>query len=82
MARESSASKGNKVTGRSVGDVPVTVSAGGQSVTVNVHVSAADSISINPAELNLQVGESRPAAVMAKGADGQEVAGTGDDGKP
>ena len=65
---------GNKVTGRSVGDVPVTVSAGGQSATVNVHVSAADSISINPPELNLQVGQSRPAAVMAKSADGTEVA--------
>lgn len=65
---------GNKVTGRSVGDVPVTVSAAGQSVTVNVHVTAADSISINPSELNLQAGQSSPAAVMAKSADGQEVA--------
>ncbi len=67
--------EGNKVTGRSVGDVPVTVStAGGQSATVNIHVSAADSVYFNPPDLNLQVGESHPAAVMAKSADGTEVA--------
>ncbi len=66
--------EGNKVTGRSVGDTKVTVSAAGQSATVDVHVSAADSIYINPPELNLQAGQSAPAAVMAKGADGQEVA--------
>ncbi len=47
---------GNKITGRSVGDVTVTVSAGGQSATVNVHVSAADSIYFNPPEINLAGG--------------------------
>jgi hypothetical protein len=66
---------GNKVTGRSVGDVPVTVStAGGQLATVNVHVSAADSLSINPPEISLQAGQSTAPAVMAKSADGTEVA--------
>ena len=66
---------GNKVTARSVGDVPVTVStAGGQTAIVNVHVSAADSINFNPSELEMQVGESKAAAVMAKSADGTEVA--------
>ncbi len=66
--------EGNKITGRSVGDVPVTVTAGGQMATVNVHVTAADSISINPPEINLQVGQSTPASVMAKSSDGQQVA--------
>ncbi len=69
--------EGNKITGRSVGDVAVTVStAGGQTATVNVHVTTADSIYFNPPGLEMQVGESRPAAVMAKheGADATEVA--------
>lgn len=66
--------EGNKITGRSVGDVPVVVSAAGQSVTVNVHVSNPDSISINPAELNLQAGQTARPAVMARNADGTEVA--------
>ena len=52
----------------------MTVSAGGQSTTVNVHVSAADSIYFNPAEYNLQAGQPATPAVMAKGADGTEVA--------
>ncbi|MGO9109380.1 MAG: Ig domain-containing protein [Thermoguttaceae bacterium] len=67
--------EGNKVTGRSAGDVPVTVStAGGQSATVNVHVSTADSVYFNPPDLNLQAGESHPVTVMARSADGTEVA--------
>ena len=66
--------EGNKITGRSVGDTTVTVTAGGQSAAVNVHVSAADTIYINPPEHNLQVGQDAAAAVMAKAADGTEVA--------
>ena len=65
---------GNKITGRSVGETTVTASAGGQSVTINVHVLPADSISINPPEITLQAGQSTQAAVMAKSADGQDVA--------
>jgi len=67
--------EGDKVTGRSVGDVPLTVStAGGQSATVNVHVSAADSVYFTPPELDLQAGQSSAVAVMAKSADGVVVA--------
>jgi hypothetical protein len=66
--------EGNKVTGRAVGDVPVTVSAGGQTATVNVHVSAADSLEFDPPALDLQPSESHAVAVMGKGADGQKVA--------
>ena len=67
--------EGNKVTGRSVGDVPVTVSAPAGSRPPSMFMfPAADSVYFNPPELNLQVGESHPAAVMAKSADGTEVA--------
>jgi hypothetical protein len=66
---------GNKVTGRSVGDVPVTVSAaGGQTAALNVHVAAADSIYFNPPSYDLQAGDPAAPAVMAKAADGTEVA--------
>jgi hypothetical protein len=66
--------EGNKVTGRSVGDVVVTVSGGGQTAAVNVHVAAADAIYFNPPSFNLQAGDSAAPAVMAKSADGTEVA--------
>jgi hypothetical protein len=67
--------EGNKVTGRSVGDVAVTVStAGGQTAAVNVHVSAGDSVYFNPPSYNLQAGDPATPAIMAKSADGTEVA--------
>jgi hypothetical protein len=66
---------GNNVTGRSVGEVDVTVSSGGQSVQIKVHVSAAGSLSFNPPDYNnLQAAQTVMPAVMAKGADGQEIA--------
>ena len=64
----------NKVTGLAVGDVPVTASAGGQSVTVNVHVTAAAALVMSPSEMNLEVGQTAAPAVMATDASGQQVA--------
>jgi hypothetical protein len=57
-----------------VGKTQVTVSAAGQTANIEVNVSAEGSVSFNPPELKLKVGESGRATVMAKGADGQEVA--------
>jgi hypothetical protein len=66
--------EGNKVTGRSVGDTALTVSAGGQSAAVNVHVTAPDSVAFNPSDYDLQVGQSVAPSVTAKSADGTELA--------
>ena len=65
--------EGNRVTGRAVGEAAVTVSAGGQTATVNVRVTAAGTISFNPEAYDPQVGQTVTPAVMAE-ADGQKTA--------
>ncbi len=64
----------DQITGRSVGDTTVTVTAeNGQSTTINVHVTAPDTLSISLPESNLQVGQKVAPAVMAQGANGGEA---------
>lgn len=65
---------GNKVTGQSVGEAKVTISAGGQTATVDVRVTAADSLAFNQSEYVLQAGQPATPAVMATGPDGQPKA--------
>ena len=70
---------GNKVTGQSVGEAKVTVSAGGQTATVDVRVTAADSLAFNQSEYVLQAGQPATPAVMATGPDGQSKGRPGPD---
>jgi hypothetical protein len=64
---------GDKITGRSVGDAIVTVTAeNGPSATMNVHVTPPDTITISPPENNMQVGNKVAPAVMAQAASGSE----------
>jgi hypothetical protein len=70
---------GNKIHGVSPGTVQVTVTAvdpkyQGLSASVSVQVGQAAALTIQPPELSLQVGDSRPIAVMAKSTDGTDVA--------
>jgi hypothetical protein len=66
---------GDKITGRSPGDATVSVTAeNGPSATMNVHVTPPDSITLSPPDNSLQVGQKLSPAVMARGADGTEVA--------
>ena len=66
---------GDKITGRSAGDATVTVTAeNGPSATMNVHVTPADTISLNPPDNSLQPGQTVTPAVMARSTDGTEVA--------
>jgi hypothetical protein len=65
---------GDRITGRSVGDTTVTVTAeNGPSTTMNVHVAAADAITINPPEISLQPGQKVTPAVMAQSGSGAEA---------
>jgi hypothetical protein len=65
---------GDKITGRSVGDTTVTVTAeNGPSTTINVHVAAADAITINPPEISLQVGQKVTPAVMTQSGSGTDA---------
>jgi hypothetical protein len=66
--------EGDKITGEAVGDVTVTVTPenGGPSATLNVHVTAADTITIEPGDFMLQPGQAATAAVMAQPAGGGE----------
>jgi hypothetical protein len=67
---------GDKIRGLAVGNsqltvVPVDPQFQGLSATVSVQVGAADKLSIEPADITLQVGETTPlVAVSAKGPDG------------
>jgi hypothetical protein len=66
---------GDKITGQSPGDTTVIVTAeNGSSAAMSVHVTAPDSISLNPTDNSLQPGQTLTPAVMARSADGAEVA--------
>ena len=69
------AASGDSITGRSVGDATVTLTAeNGPSATMSVHVTAPDTITITPPENNLPGGRQGP-AVMAQpaGASAQGI---------
>lgn len=64
---------GDSITGRSVGDATVTLTAeNGPSATMSVHVTPPDTITVNPPENNMQVGGKVTPAVMAQPAGGGE----------
>jgi hypothetical protein len=64
---------GDKITGRSSGDAIVTVTAeNGSSAPMSVHVTAPDTITLNPPYNNLQVGDKVSPSVMAQSAGGGE----------
>ena len=66
---------GDKITGRSVGDTTVSVTAeNGPSATMSVHVTPPDTIALVPPENNMQVGQKLTPAVMAQPVGGEPVA--------
>ena len=72
----------NVVTGKSTGQsrvmvVPVDPKYAAMATPVNVDVTAAEKISIDPIEFNLQVGQTAAPAVKSKSESGEEVAVSG-----
>jgi hypothetical protein len=65
---------GDKITGRSPGDAIVTVTAeNGSSAPLSVHVTPPDTITLNPPDNNLQVGDKVSPSVMAQSAAGGDA---------